>query len=97
MKKFTSEICLHQDGNFYAVDYVNADPGMNPRSFYPNGVPDEVVRHVVWLLFYEGLHMVKRGHGFFDDELVESESGLDWLAQRQREQKNGGRIQMTQI
>ena len=67
MKKFTSEICLHQDGNFYAVDYVNADPDMNPRSFYPNGVPDEVVRHVVWLLFYEGLHMVKRGHGFFDD------------------------------
>ena len=67
MKKFTSEICLHQDGNFYAVDYVNADPDMNPRSFYPNGVPDEVVRHVVWLLFYEDLHMVKRGHGFSDD------------------------------
>ncbi len=67
MKKFTSEICLHQDGNVYAVDYVNADQDMNPRSFYPNGVPDEVVRHVVWLLFYEGLHMVKRAHGFFDD------------------------------
>ena len=67
MKKFISEICLHQDGNFYAVDYVNADPDMNPRSFYPNGVPDEVVRHVVWLLFYEDLHMVKRGHGFSDD------------------------------
>ena len=59
---------------------MNVDPDMNPRSFYPNGVPDEVVPHVVWLLFYEGLHMVKRGHGFFDDELVESESGLDWLA-----------------
>ena len=87
MKKFTSEICLHQDGNFYAVDYVNADPDMNPRSFYPNGVPDEVVRHIVWLLFYEGLRIVKRGHGFFDDELVESESSLDWLVQRQREQR----------
>ena len=82
MKKFTSEICLHEDGNFYAIDYVNADPDMNPRSFYPNGVPDEVVRHIVWLLFYEEMHLVKRRHGFFDDELVESESSLNWLEQR---------------
>ena len=89
MKKFTSEICLHEDGNFYAIDYVNADPDMNPRSFYPNGVPDEVVRHITWLLFYEGLNLVKRGHGFFDDELVESESSLNWLEQRQLEQAAG--------
>ena len=58
---------------------------MSPRSFYPNGVPDEVVRHIVLLLFYESMHLVKRCHGFFDDELIESESGLDWLEQRQRE------------
>ena len=64
---------------------------MNPRSFYPKGVPDEVVRPIVWLLFYEGMHLIKRGHGFFDDELVESESGLDWLEQRQREQSNANR------
>ncbi len=64
---------------------------MNPRSFYSKGVPDEVVRPIVWLLFYEGMHLVKRGHGFFDDELVESESGLDWLEQRQREQSNANR------
>ena len=87
MKKFTSEICLHQDGNFYAVDYINADPDMNLQSFYPNGVPDEVVRHVVWLLFYEGMHIVKRGHGFFDEELAESEADLDWLVQRRLEQR----------
>ena len=86
MKKFTSEICLHEDGQFYAVDYVNADPDMNPRSFYANGVPDEVVRHIVWLLFYEAMHVVKRGHGFFDDELQESEADRDWLERRQREQ-----------
>ena len=86
MRKFTSEVCLHEHGNFYAIDYVNADPDMNPRSFYPDGVPDEVVRHIVWLLFYEGMQLVKKGHGFFDDELVESESSLDWLAKRQREQ-----------
>ena len=30
MKKFTSEICLQKDGQFCAVDYVNADPDMKP-------------------------------------------------------------------
>ena len=87
MKKFTSEICLHEDGNFYAVDYVNADPDMNPRSFYPNGVPDEVVRHVVWLLIYEGMRIVKRGHGFFDEDLAESEAEADGLERRRLEQR----------
>ena len=91
MKKFTSEICLHQDGKFYAVDYVNADPDMNPRSFYANGVPDEVVRHIVWLLFYEAMHIVKRGHGFFDEELIESEADRNWLERRQREQAAAAR------
>ena len=86
MKKFTSEICLHEDGKFYAVDYINADPDMNPRSFYANGVPDEVVRHIVWLLFYEAMRIVKKGHGFFDEDLVDSESDA-WLERRRSEQR----------
>ena len=90
MKKFTSEICLHQDGKFYAIDYINADPDMNPKSFYANGVPDEVVRHVVWLLFYDAMHLVKRGHGFFDEDLGESEADRDWLERRRREQRSVG-------
>ena len=85
MKKFTSEICLDEDGKFYTVDYVNADPDMNPRSYYPNDVPDEVVRHIVWLLFYEGMHIVKRGQGFFDTELNELDG--DWLERRRLEQR----------
>ena len=64
---------------------MNADPDMKPRSFYPNGVPDEVVRHIAWLLFYEGMNIVKRGQGFFDADLVESEG--DWLEQRRLEQR----------
>lgn len=87
MKKFTTEICLHTDGQFYAVDYMNADPDMNPRSFYPNGVPDELVRHVVWLLFYEGMHTVKKGHGFFDEDLDDSQSDVNWLERRRLEQR----------
>ena len=86
MKKFSSEICLHEDGKFYAVDYVNADPDMNPKSFYANGVPDEIVRHIVWLLFYEAMQVAKRGHGFFDDELEASEASENWLERRRVEQ-----------
>ena len=93
MKKFSSEICLHEDGLFYVVDYVNADPDMNPRSFYANGVPDEIVRHIVWLLFYEAMQVAKRRHGFFDDELEASEASENWLERRRFEQRvmgNGG-------
>ena len=86
MKKFSSEICLNEDGKFYAVDYVNADPDMNPRSFYANGVPDEIVRHIVWLLFYEAMQVAKRGHGFFDDELEASEASANWIERRRMEQ-----------
>ena len=57
---------------------------MNPRSFYSNGVPDEVVRRIVWLLVYEGMHIVKRGQGFFDENLDESDG--DWLERRRLEQ-----------
>jgi hypothetical protein len=85
MKKFTSEICLHEDNKFYTVDYINADPDMNPRSFYDNGVPDEVVRHIVWLLFFEAMKIVKKGNGFFDEDLVDSEADA-WLERRRIEQ-----------
>jgi len=89
MRKFSAELCLTEQDRFYAVDYVNADPDMNPRSFYDNGVPDEVVRHIAWLLFYEGMQEVKRGRGFFDQELAESEEDANWLEQRRLEQRAG--------
>ena len=28
---------MDTDGCLYAIDYVNADPDMNPRSYYSNG------------------------------------------------------------
>ena len=56
---------------------MNADPDMNLPSFYPNGVPGEVVRHSVWLLVHEAMHIVKRRHGYFDDDL--NGSGVDWF------------------
>jgi glutathione synthase/RimK-type ligase-like ATP-grasp enzyme len=84
MAKFSAEIVMLDDGKFVAVDYVNADPDMNPRSFYRNGVPDEVVRYIVWLLFHEGLRYVKKRQGFFDEDLFEAEGG--WLEQRKLQQ-----------
>jgi hypothetical protein len=87
MKKFSSEICLHEDGKFYVVDYINADPDMNPRSFYDNGVPDEVVRYIVWLLFHEAMKIVKKGQGFFDEGLAGADAEANWLEQRRLEQR----------
>jgi hypothetical protein len=85
MKFFTSEICLDLDGHFYTVDYINADPDMNPRSFYSTGVPDEVVRHIVWLLVTEGMRVIMKGRGYFDTEL--NGSDIDSFEERQLRQR----------
>jgi hypothetical protein len=29
--EFISKTCLHDDDNIYYIDYVNADPYMNPK------------------------------------------------------------------
>jgi hypothetical protein len=75
MKFFTSEICLDVDGHLYVVDYINADPDMNPRSFYATGVPDEVVRHIVWLTVNEGMRVIMKKRGYFDAGLEGADEG----------------------
>ncbi len=85
MKFFTSEICLDLDSHFYTVDYINADPDMNPRSFYSTGVPDEVVRHIVWLLVTEGMRVIMKRRGYFDTELDGSD--MDSFEERQLRQR----------
>ena len=81
MKFFTSEICLDIDDHFYTVDYINSDPDMNPRSFYATGVPDEVVRHIVWLLAVECMRVIMKRRGYFDTEL--NGSDIDFRVQQQ--------------
>lgn len=94
MKFFTSEICLDVDGHFYTVDYINADPDMNPRSYYTNGVPDEVVRHIVWLLVNESMRVIMKGRGYFDEDLADAEvDSYEWqqlVARKTRPRKSGG-------
>jgi len=82
MELFTTEVCLTEDGRFLAVDYLNNDPDMSPKSFFPTGVPDEVIRHIAWLLVFRAMSIAKRGHGYFDEELEEKD--LDWADRRQR-------------
>jgi len=72
MKFFTSEICLDEDGHFYVVDYINADPDMNPRSYFADGVPDELVRHIVWMLVMDGRRVIMKKRGYFDASLEAS-------------------------
>jgi hypothetical protein len=82
MELFTTEVCLTDDGRFLAVDYLNNDPDMSPKSFFPTGVPDEVIRHIAWLLVFRAMSIAKRGHGYFDEELEEKDQ--DWADRRRR-------------
>ncbi|NQW21973.1 MAG: hypothetical protein HQ475_00855 [SAR202 cluster bacterium] len=82
MHLFSTEVCLTEDGKFFAVDYLNTDPDMNPKSFYRSGVPDEVVRRIAWQLVDHAMHVARRRHGSFDDELDEKD--LDWGDRRRR-------------
>lgn len=77
---FSTEICYTTEREFLAVDYLNTDCDMHPKSFFPTGVPDEVVRHIAWLLVHRGMSLVKRGHGYFDEELEEKD--VDWSERR---------------
>lgn len=77
---FSTEICYTTEKEFLAVDYLNTDCDMHPKSFFPTGVPDEVVRHIAWLLVNRGMSVAKKGHGFFDEELEEKD--LDWGERR---------------
>jgi len=82
MELFSTEICFNTDGRFLAVDYLNTDPDMSPKSFFPTGVPDEVIRRIVWLLVDHAMSIVKRGHSYFDEGLEEKDR--DWGDRRRR-------------
>lgn len=82
MKLFSTEVCLNEDGKFIAVDYLNTDPDLSPKSFYPTGVPDELIRRIAWLLINHALFIVKKGEGYFDEDLAERD--VDWGDRRRR-------------
>jgi hypothetical protein len=77
---FSTEITLTSDDRFQVVDYVNTNCDMHARSFWPTGVPDEVVRHISRLLVDHALSIVRRRKGPFDEELEEKD--VDWAERR---------------
>lgn len=82
MELFSTEICLTTQDQFLAVDYLNNDPDMSPKSFFPTGVPDELIRYIARLLVDHAMALTKRRHGYFDEELEAKD--MDWGDRRRR-------------
>lgn len=80
---FSSELTLADDGRFLVIDYLNTECDMSTKSFWPSGVPDELMRHVTWVLVDHAMTIAKRRRGPFDDELLQRDA--DWLARRKQE------------
>lgn len=79
-KFFSTEVALNHDGRFLAVDYLNTGPDMHPKSFWPTGVPDEVVRHVAWSLVDHAMSILQRKKAPFAEQLQKKDE--DWGERR---------------
>jgi hypothetical protein len=79
---FSSEIAVAEDGRFLVIDYLNTECDMSAKSFWPSGVPDEIARHIAWVLVDHAMAVAKRRRGRFDEELGKRDA--DWLARQRR-------------
>lgn len=82
---FSSEIALTDEGRFFVIDYLNTECDMHTKSFWPSGVPDELARHVAWVLVDHAMTITKRRRGPFDDELEKRDA--DWLERHEQGQR----------
>lgn len=78
MEFFSSELALTESGQFVIVDYLNDACDMHPKSVWPMGVPDEVVRRIASKLVARTAAVT--GKGPFDDEVAERDR--DWQTRR---------------
>lgn len=69
MEFFSTEIALTDGDRLVAVDYLNDECDMHAKSYWPDGVPDELVRRVVHLLVQKAITIVKKHP--FENELLE--------------------------
>ena len=79
---FSTEITLAEDGRFFTIDYLNTECDMSAKSFWPSGVPDELARHVAWLLVEQAMGVAKKRRRPFDEELEKRDE--DWLERRRQ-------------
>jgi hypothetical protein len=80
MEFFSTEVALTEEGRFVAVDYLNDECDMHAKSYWPSGVPDEIVRRVALLMVQKAVAVVHKRP--FKDELVERDK--DWQEQKRR-------------
>lgn len=85
---FSSEIALAEGGRFFVIDYLNTECDMHTKSFWPSGVPDELARHVAWVLVEHAMTIAKRRRRPFDEELKRRDA--DWLERREQGQLASG-------
>ncbi len=66
MEFFSTEITLTREGQWVAVDYLNDECDMHPKSYYQDGPPDEVVRRVAHLMVQKAITVIHK-HPFQND------------------------------
>ncbi len=66
MEFFSTEICITQEGKFVVVDYLNDECDTQPKSYWPSGPPDEVVRRIAWLMVNKAISTIHK-HPFAND------------------------------
>ena len=79
---FSTEIALTCDEKFLTIDYLNTGCDMHAKSFWPSGPPDEVVRHIAWMLVEHGMATARKRRGPFDDELDQMDD--EWEERQRR-------------
>ncbi|MEK7282119.1 MAG: hypothetical protein AAB037_07215 [Chloroflexota bacterium] len=68
MEFFSTEIALTAEGQFVAVDYLNDECDVRPKSYWPSGPPDELVRRIAWLMINKAITVIHK-HPFENDLL----------------------------
>lgn len=58
MEFSSTEVALTEQGQFVAVDYLNDECDLRPKSHWPVGLPDELVRRVAQLLAQKAIAKV---------------------------------------
>ena len=80
MEFFSSEIALTEDGHFVAVDYLNDECDLHPKSYWPSGPPDEVVRRAAWLMVQKAISVIHKHP--FENELMERDRDGQWTGRQ---------------
>ena len=66
MEFFSTEIALTAEQGFLAIDYLNDECDMHPKSYHASGPPDEVVRRIAQVMVQRAIGVVHK-HPFAEE------------------------------